>query len=87
MHLGILRNAQGSAKKPNNEKFDLLTVSHQNGFGSAITVGALTFTSFVLFLALCAKYTAISRTLRTLLFSNKGEKAWRKRYFMRYLII
>ncbi len=29
---GILRLTQGSAKKTNNEQFDLHTVTHQNGF-------------------------------------------------------
>jgi hypothetical protein len=37
----------GSAKKTSNEQLDLLTVTHQNGFRSAIIVGAPTLISFV----------------------------------------
>jgi hypothetical protein len=35
----------GSAMKSNNEQFDLLTVTHQNGFRSTITIGVPTFIS------------------------------------------
>jgi hypothetical protein len=34
-----------SAMKSNNEQFDLLTVTHQNGFRSTVTIGVPTFIS------------------------------------------
>ena len=43
------RHHLGSAMKSNNEQFDLLTVTHQNGFRSIITIGMPTFISRLFF--------------------------------------